>query len=82
MAVRELSCAELVELVTDYLEGRMPEVARARFDAHLDRCQGCRNYVEQIRGTVRLAGRLGEDDLTPEGRDRLLAAFRGWTVAR
>jgi anti-sigma factor RsiW len=82
MTLPELSCGELVELVTDYLEGRMPDAARARFEAHLDGCQGCRNYVEQIRGTVRLAGTLGEEDLNPEGRDRLLAAFRGWTVAR
>ena len=75
---RELSCAELVELVTDYLEGRLGAAERARFDAHLDSCPGCVAHVEQARATVRLAGRLREEDLTPAARASLLAAFRGW----
>lgn len=73
-----LSCQELVELVTAYLEGELPAPERARFDAHLGECGGCRAYVEQIRETIRLTGTLREESLSPEARDALLAAFRDW----
>jgi len=52
----ELSCRELVELVTEYLDGGMPEQERARFEAHLELCAGCVRYLQQIMETVRLAG--------------------------
>ena len=74
----ELTCGELVELVTDYLERRLPAAERRRFEDHLDRCGGCRAHVDQMRATVELAGRLLESDLTPARREMLLAAFRGW----
>lgn len=74
----ELTCRELVELVTDYLEGALPPEDAARFERHLAVCPGCTTYVEQIRETVRQAGRLREDDLRPEARDALLAQFRNW----
>jgi anti-sigma factor RsiW len=51
-----MSCRELVELVTEYLEGGLPEDERARFEAHLEACAGCVRYLEQILETVRLAG--------------------------
>jgi anti-sigma factor RsiW len=73
-----LSCQELVELVTAYLDGELPAPERARFDAHLGECGGCRAYVEQIRETIRLTGKLREESLSPEARDALLAAFRDW----
>jgi anti-sigma factor RsiW len=73
-----LACAELVELVTDYLQRRLPERERARFEEHLAGCPGCAAHVEQARTTVRLAGRLSADDLSPAARESLLAAFRGW----
>lgn len=76
MPAVDLSCGELVELVTDYLEGRLTGESRVRFERHLDDCAGCRNYVEQIRATVRLTGALAE--LPAAGRDALLAAFRDW----
>jgi anti-sigma factor RsiW len=74
----ELTCAELVELVTDYLEGALDREDAARFERHASCCPGCGTYLEQVRATVRLAGRLTPERLDPLARDRLLAAFRGW----
>ena len=81
MSVDTLSCQELVELVTDYLEGRLPWVDRARVETHLRGCDGCSTYVEQMRMTIALTGRLREEDLglDPVMRDRLLDAFRDWS---
>lgn len=73
-----LTCRELVELVTDYLEGALPEHERARFDAHLAQCDGCRRHLAQMRAAISTLGRLRDDDLPPELRDRLLTAFRDW----
>lgn len=73
-----LSCRELVELVTDYLEGALPEPERARFEAHLADCEGCVAHVEQIRETIAVTGRLGEEDISPAALARLLDAFRAW----
>jgi len=74
----ELTCAELVELVTDYLEGRLPDRERRRFDEHLTGCDGCTAYVEQMRTTITVAGRVPAPELPPELQERLLEAFRGW----
>jgi anti-sigma factor RsiW len=74
----EMPCRELVELVTDYLEDRLPPADRVRFEAHLATCEACRLYLEQFRQTVRTLGRLPEETLSPEARNALLAAFRGW----
>jgi predicted anti-sigma-YlaC factor YlaD len=71
-----MTCQELVEVITDYMENRLPAYDRVRFEEHLGLCEGCRNYLEQVRQTIRLTGRLPEDALSPEGRDRLLQAFR------
>ena len=78
MANNKLTCKELVELVTDYLEGRLPVAERARFEAHLTTCHGCRNYLEQMRQTLRLLGELSEDSLEPETQQELLEVFRNW----
>jgi anti-sigma factor RsiW len=77
-ATPALACKELVEIITDYFEGRLSDADRRRFDEHLLGCGGCRNYVEQMRETIRLAGTLREEDVPVAGRDRLLAAFRDW----
>jgi anti-sigma factor RsiW len=74
----ELTCAELVELVTDYLEGRLPDRERRRFDEHLTGCDGCTAYVEQMRRTIAVAGRVPAPEVPVELQDRLLEAFRGW----
>jgi anti-sigma factor RsiW len=69
-----LTCQELVELVTDYLEGALPASERARFDAHVAECEGCGLYLEQMLTTIRLMGGLDERP-DVEG---LLRAFRDW----
>ena len=74
----EIDCDELVEIVTDYLEDALDDDTRRRFDDHLELCDGCDAYVDQMRQTVRLTGTLREDDLSVDMRDRLLRAFRGW----
>jgi predicted anti-sigma-YlaC factor YlaD len=74
----ELACQELVEIVSNYLEGALPEADRKRFDAHLEICEGCRRYLDQMRTTIRVVGSLTEDDLDPDARDQLLQLFREW----
>ena len=74
----EMPCRELVELVTDYLEDRLSPGDRERFEAHLDGCEYCETYLEQMRQTIRALGRLPEESLSAEARDALLTAFRGW----
>ena len=74
----DLQCRELVELVTDYFDGALPVDERLRFERHLVFCEGCAAYLEQMRETIRLTGALRDEDLDPEARDRLLAAFRAW----
>jgi anti-sigma factor RsiW len=71
-----LACVELVELVTDYLDGALDDETAERVRAHLQLCEGCREYVEQIRRTASTATALTEDELDPTVRARLLAAFR------
>jgi anti-sigma factor RsiW len=73
-----MTCKELVELVTDYLEETLPRRERRRFERHIAGCPYCRVYVEQMREVVRTLGRLTEESLSPRARDELLVAFRGW----
>jgi hypothetical protein len=79
--VEPISCQEVVELVTDYLENAMSPEDVARFDHHLSLCEGCVFYVEQIRMTIAAVGRIGEEDVPPEVRDDLVAAFRDFKRA-
>ena len=73
-----MNCIQLVELVTDYLEGSMPAVQRARFDEHIAGCDGCTTYLEQFRITIRLTGMLTEEQIGADTRAALLDAFRNW----
>jgi anti-sigma factor RsiW len=74
----DLTCAQLVDLVTEYLEGSLARDRRAILEAHLLDCDGCVNYIDQMRTTIALTGRLREDDVPPEIEARLVRAFRGW----
>jgi anti-sigma factor RsiW len=74
----DLTCRELVELVTDYLDDAMPARERARVERHLSGCPACTRYLDQIRATVRITGRLREQDvetMDPAVRRELVAAF-------
>jgi anti-sigma factor RsiW len=74
---RELACQQVVELVTAYLDdGLLPE-DRERFEEHLVFCDGCQNYLEQMRGTIETAGRV-RLELPAELEKELLEAFRAW----
>jgi anti-sigma factor RsiW len=76
--VRDLACQEIVELVTDYLEGAMDARLRAAFEAHLAGCPHCTHYLEQIEATIRIAGKIEPEDLSPDFRAGLLEAFRSF----
>lgn len=78
MASVELTCRELVELVTAYLDGTLPAAERARFEAHLESCPYCRTYLAQMQQTIRMLGRLTEDRIAPEAKEELLRRFRTW----
>ena len=77
---RELACQEVVELVTAYLEDALDPADRERFEEHLVFCGGCDNYLEQMRTTIRLTGRI-ERELPDELEAELLEAFRGWRAS-
>jgi anti-sigma factor RsiW len=74
----DITCREIVEIVTDYLEGTMSPELRERFEDHLSACEGCSAYLAQMRETIRLTGMLTEDEIPQEQRDRLLSTFRDW----
>ena len=75
---QHVTCSEVVELVTEYLEGSLPPDEAALFEQHLNFCDGCDWYVEQIRTTIETVGRIEPEEVPPDMRDRLLTAFRDW----
>ena len=74
---RELTCQQVVELVTAYLDDGLSPEDRERFEQHLVSCSGCRNYLEQMRRTIETTGRV-QLELPAELEEKLLEAFRGW----
>jgi anti-sigma factor RsiW len=75
---RELVCQQMVELITDYLEGALSRSQRRRFEAHLAGCEHCTEYLQQMRTTIRLTGRLRAEDLSPAMREEFAALYRRW----
>ncbi|HST06923.1 MAG TPA: zf-HC2 domain-containing protein [Gemmatimonadaceae bacterium] len=73
-----LSCKEMVELVTDYLDGALPGDMRTRFERHLKGCPPCVVYVEQMRQTIATIGKLPEESIEPTALDALREHFRRW----
>jgi len=78
IAFHDLTCREMVELVTDYLEGGLSPRDRGRFEEHLVSCEGCTAYVEQMRATLRVTGSLTAEDVEPRVRAELLRVLRDW----
>jgi anti-sigma factor RsiW len=74
----EITCREMVELMTDYLDNAMSPETRARFERHLATCDGCTNYLGQLRETIRATGMLTEEQIPAGQKDELLRAFRDW----
>lgn len=77
----DITCAQLVELVTEYFEGTLSLELLERFEQHLVICDGCSTHVQQMRETIRLTGSLTEADLDQDLADQLLRAFRNWNTA-
>jgi anti-sigma factor RsiW len=77
-SAEHISCQEVVELVTDYLEGAMAADDVALFEQHLNFCDGCIWYVDQLRATVSATASIREEDLPSETREQLISAFRDW----
>ena len=75
---RDLACQQVVELITDYLEGALSRAARRRFEAHLAGCPHCTEYLAQMRETIKLAGRIEPGDLTPQMRQEFSDLYRRW----
>ena len=73
-----LTCQEMVELVTDYLEGRMDDDTRTRFEEHVAECDACTLYIEQMRMTIVALGHIPAESISPEAEEELVAAFRDW----
>jgi len=78
---REITCAQVVDLVTAYLEDVLDADDRERVEEHLVFCDGCSTYLEQIRQTIAVTGRLEPEDIPSALHDKLLAAFREWSPA-
>jgi anti-sigma factor RsiW len=76
------TCAGVVELVTEYLEDALDPDVRAGFEAHLDDCEGCAIYLEQMRATIVAAGSVDVEHVAPATLDRLVAAYRAAVRAR
>lgn len=78
MTAAELTCQAFVELVTEYLEGTLSRDERARFEYHLADCPDCSVFLEQMRRTIQIVGRLSEESLSPEIKTDMLSRFRDW----
>jgi len=73
-----MKCREMVELMTNYLEGALSTRDRTRFDEHIAGCDGCRAYLEQMRATWDAVGKIAEEQIPEHIQEQLLEAFRSW----
>jgi anti-sigma factor RsiW len=78
MSVEDLPCREVTEIIDGYLDGTMPAGDRARLEAHLETCEGCVNYLDQLRTTIRLTGTLDHGTLPESKAAAIIDAFRAW----
>jgi anti-sigma factor RsiW len=73
-----ITCQEVVELVTDYLDRTLPPDEASLFEQHINFCDGCAWYLDEMRTAIATVGRISEEEMALETRDRLLTAFREW----
>jgi len=73
-----MRCRDVVELMTDYLEGALSPADAARFEGHIAGCDGCRAYLEQMRATRQLTGRVADEPMSDALREEIVTAFRTW----
>lgn len=76
-----MTCRQVVELMTDYLEGSLPARDRARFEEHIAGCDGCRAYLAQLRRTREVVGRIADEPMPASVERELIEAFRNWRRA-
>jgi predicted anti-sigma-YlaC factor YlaD len=76
-----LTCQQIVELVTDYLEQSLLPRMRALFEAHLAGCDDCMAYTDQIQQTIVMLRQLSQEPLFPETKRELLEIFQAWKKA-
>lgn len=76
-----MTCRQVVELMTDYLEGNLPDRERARFEEHIAGCDGCRAYLAQLRTTREMVGRIADEPMPVSVERELIEAFRNWRRA-
>ena len=79
---QHISCQEVVELVTDYLDRALPADEASLFEQHINFCDGCDWYVDEMRRTVATVGKIEEEQLPDEMREKLMSAFRDWKTQR
>jgi hypothetical protein len=72
----DMACRELVEVITDYLEGVLPEPDQVRFEE----CPGCRAYLQQMRQTIEALGTLPQSAIPEQDPGKLLELFRDWNA--
>jgi anti-sigma factor RsiW len=77
-----MTCRQVVELMTDYLEGALSAVDRARFEQHIAGCDGCTAYLAQLRMARKIMGKLADEPVPAAVERDLLEAFRTWRSAR
>ena len=78
MPERHVTCQEIVELVTDYLERALDSETAALFEEHINFCDGCETYLDQVRATIETLSEIEPEDVPAETSARLLSAFREW----
>jgi anti-sigma factor RsiW len=78
MSDQALTCREVIELLSNYIEGALSTDDRRRVDEHLALCDGCATYLEQMRGSIRLSGMVTEEQVPEDQKSALLEAFRDW----
>jgi predicted anti-sigma-YlaC factor YlaD len=82
MSQTAYTCQQIVEVVTEYLDGGLLTAERVAFERHVAICPPCRGYLSQMRNVTRVAGGLSENDLTPGARQDLLEVFADWKRRR
>jgi len=76
-----VTCREVVELMTEYLEGSLSAADRARFEHHMTGCDGCRAYLTQLRTARMLMGRSAIEPVPEAMKAELMSAFRNWKAS-
>jgi anti-sigma factor RsiW len=77
-----MTCRQVVELMTDYIEGNLSAAERARFEEHISGCDGCRAYLAQLQTTRKVLGTIADEPVPAAVERDLLEAFRSWRSAR